>query len=205
MAKDDNKKAAETAPKETKSPEAKAPKEENTGTGEANTGTGETKSKKVSVEESLLVKIKEQMDKQDAIISKQNKEIERLKFAADKGRLYRFDSMREEDIIRTARVAVWKDETGKEQIIQGWAMQDNEVFYDPQGKMHVKQNIKLLLGSGEDRSEVTVDYLYWSQNVTSISGDIIGETVDKAQGIHLRKIRFDDGKEVEMDIRFINM
>jgi len=162
------------------------------------------KEETVPVPVDVLKEIRSKMDAQDAMLKKQEAELERLNYAADKGRLHRFDQRREEDIIRTARVATWIDENDVLQVVRGWQTETDKVFFDQEGVMHVDQKIKLLLGEGKTASEVVLSHLYWFQNMTSVAGDIVGEAIDKEKGTHLRTIRMKDGEEIVMDIRFIN-
>jgi len=169
------------------------------------TKTDSKKNKEVvEVPVDILKDIRTKMDAQDKMLEKQTAEIERLTYASDKGRLHRYDQRREEDIIRTARVATWVDDNGILQVVSGWNTESDRVYFDQKGAMHVDQKIRLLLGSGETRSEVVLSHLYWFQNMTSVSGDIVDESIDKVKGTHFRTIRLKDGEMVKMDIRFIN-
>lgn len=160
--------------------------------------------KKVEIDEKLLQDLVARDEKREEILKQQTKDIERLTHAADKSRLAQFDAQHQGALIRTAFISSWiAKKDSKERLILGWEMARDEVGFTD-GKLIAHQTVRLFLdeGEGEDPLKEEVEYLYWSRNVKKIKADIIKESITP-DGV-FRTLKLPDGREVELDIRFLN-
>ena len=151
----------------------------------------EGKESKVEVDQSVL----------EALVKKvedQAKSIEMLTFTADKSRLAQWDAKHKGDLIRSANITVWH---GK--YVVGWeAVQDEVSIIN--GVLREKQIIRLYLheGDGKDLKTEEMDYLHFYRNKEVKSGNIVkrSQTTDG----DTFTLQFEDGKKLEIDIKFIN-
>lgn len=193
MAKEDKDKNVET-PTEVQedTPPKEAPKEE-----------PETSTKQQSKEKEETVEVSK-ADLQSILdtVQEQKKAINRLESAADVGRLAKYDSEHAENLIREARLGLWEHK-GEKKYVVGWKMVKDEVgVYD--GKVVEHQVIGIYLDSGEGKNPVMIEseYLNWARNLKRVTGQIIRES--KTPEGETRTLKFEDGREIEVDIRFIN-
>ncbi len=128
---------------------------------------------------------------------KKDEKIEMLTEISDKGRLARYEEQNNGEIIRTARISFWEGLP-----ILAWVNGKNEVGYRD-GRLIVNQTIRLFLDEGRDQpTEKELDYLYWTQNVNSQSGDIIEKSITPNGSAYTLQMK--DGKKIKVDVRFLN-
>ncbi len=164
----------------------------------------EKKEETVAIPKATLEKLLSTLEDQQGAIKtltdkdkQRDGEIEMLKSVSDKARLSRFEDATKGKLIRTAKVSFWE---GKP--ILGWTKGVDEVGFRD-GRLQVKQSIRLFLEKGEKEPEVKeVEYLYWAQNVQSEVGEVV-EKNERAEGIFWT-MQLKDGRKVTLDIRFIN-
>lgn len=179
--------------------------------------TKPSKDETVTVPKSLLEEVLSNQKKLEEGMSARDKEIERLTYAADKSRLGIYDSRNASgQLIRKLTVGLWEvgtEENKKSFIVRGWKMVADEVNMEDNGgirRLVERQVIRLFLdqgtdGEGKDKPfmEVDVDYVKFYRQVKRLTGEVIKESRDD-KGDY-RTLRFDDGRTVEMDIRFVNI
>ncbi len=176
---------------------------------EANTNLGEgqapvpvpkkTETDTVLVEKAVLEQILENQRRLENTIKQQEKDISMLTTVADKGRLAKYEDKNRGTLIRTARVGIWKGD-----VILGWVMVKDEVGF-VHGVLQETQIIKLFLdaGPGNSPKEQEVEYLNFYRNVSRATGDVLKES--RGTNGETRLIKLQDGREFELDIRFINL
>ena len=154
-----------------------------------------SKMKTVVIEKDVLDKILNKIESQD-------KEIEILKKISDKNRLERYEKENEGEIIRRAKVGLWDNK-----IIIGWKKGIDDVGFihmDGRSVLVEKQTIVLILDDGGKTLEKEVNYLEFSKNINRLEGDIINEKRNLKTGVETKTLQFDDGKEVTIDVKFLN-
>lgn len=137
--------------------------------------------------------------------------IEKLSFAADKGRIDLFESRQDKgELIRTEHIGLWENESGKYYIL-GWKLSKNEVYVDGQGKVVEKQEMTLFLidekftsQSESDIKEQVIPYASFYQNRDRVLCNVIREVSDKSKGTHAHVLQLPDGRELEVDVNFVN-
>lgn len=152
----------------------------------------EKKKDTVEIERSVLEEI---LRNQKA----QQEKIEMLTSVADKARLAHWDKLHPQgNLIRRANLGKWK---GK--IVIGWAKVKDEVGFI-HGVLREEQIIKLFLDNGTKEPETEdVEFLTFYRNVERVFGDIVKESRG-AYG-ETRTLQLEDGRQFEVDIRFINL
>lgn len=127
------------------------------------------------------------------------KDNEMLKYASDKGRLAKYEIMNQKDIIRTAKISFLKDNKGKQQAVVAWRTVQDDVYLDAHGIYHEDQVIEVTL---EDDSKNKLRYIDFARLVEKKEGEIIKKKQTKDGEVF--KIQMKDGKEYDLDIKFIN-
>lgn len=171
------------------------------------------KPKMVEVPESLIQQILKKQEEQDQFIKDQALTIEQLKYAADKGRMGIWEQRNAAgDLIRTANIGIWtirnvEAGTAKKHIVLATKMVFQDVVIEENGgvrRLIEKQTLRLFLDDGPEKDliELDVPYAYFYNNVERERATIIGESKSE-KGI-FRKMRFEDGREIDFDINFLN-
>ena len=159
----------------------------------------------VEVPKNLLQEIIDNQKIQDEKIKNLEGENERLVYAADKARLSIFDSRQGIDIIRKFHIGTWMYE-GKARLIVGWFMVKDEVttvFEDGRRRIVEDQVIMLLLDNGDKESiEVEVAYPTFANEMKRVTGDVVSSA--KRGKDEYRTLKLEDGREIEMNIKFVN-
>lgn len=146
------------------------------------------------------------MDKKDFesllnTIKEQNKKIELLFDVADKGRLAKATSgANGEPLIKTVRVQKWP-ENGK--FILGWKLINNQSEI-VNGRWIEKQDTFLVF---EDGTNLEVSLLDFYRKPVYEKAEILSRTRNentKGEETQILKVRFSDGKVIEIDASFIN-
>lgn len=173
---------------------------------------GGKKEKMVEVKESTLEAILASQKKQDATNKENIAKIKRLEAVADKGRLGVYDERdKSGDLIRTARIGMIDGA-----LVYGWsAMLVNKVGV-VEGKVVVDQQMEVFLenlkfdpSKQEDKKKnpkiikEVYEYLRFSRALTRVTGEIIKS--ERGADGHFKTLRLDDGREIRIDIRFINV
>lgn len=162
----------------------------------------------------IILKKQEELEKARA----NDKElIDRLTYAADKSRLGIWDERNSQgELIRTYGVGIWKivDDKGgvKEHIVRGTKMIADDVVIEDNGgvrRLVENQTLKVYLDDGVDKSgndkefiEIEIPYVNFYRLVTRKRFPVIKES--KTTNGEFRTLRLDDGREIELDIRFLN-
>jgi len=160
--------------------------------------------KKIEVGEktlkALIKTVETLQESNDALVVRDKKregEIEMLKNISDKGRLSKYEDSQKGPLIPTAKVSFWNDLP-----ILAWSKGKDEVGFRD-GRLTVNQTIKLFLDEGKkEPKEVEVDYLFWAQNTSSQSGEVV-ERSENENGQYWT-MQLKDGRKIKLDIRFIN-
>jgi len=154
---------------------------------------------KVEVERGVLESILDNQKRMEGTIETQTKTIEMLKSVADKGRLAKYDADHSEVLIRRANVGVWEGA-----VVLGWASAKDEVGF-VHGVLKETQIIKLYLDAGKGKEPTTeeIEFLYFYRNVKRLFGDIIRES--RSSTGETKTLKLEDGREFELDVRFINL
>ena len=102
-------------------------------------------------------------------------------------------------------IAIDKEKEGvaKEKIVLGWRMVKDEVRFD--GKiLREDQIFRLFLneGEGKDPSEVDVNIFQYTRDLKRIKGEVVKE-IKTNDGI-FKRLRFEDGQELDFDVKFLN-
>lgn len=159
----------------------------------------EPKKDTIEVDKDVLKALLDRETKRDDLIAAQNKKIEMLLEVADKARLANWERNNNENgIIRNAKLTVWENK-----IVLGWQMVIDEVgFVD--GKLIEKQVIRLWLDQGVGVEPITVDvnYLDFARHLRKAEGEIVKQS--KGKDSESYTVQMKDGRQFEVDIRFIN-
>ena len=126
-----------------------------------------------------------------------SREIERLKYAADKARVARFDSTEasKKSLIPTCKVSLWD---GKIQL--AWRLKENEAFFN-NGVYH--ENITVEMRLQGDKDATVVSYNDWFKKLEKVEAQIISRTTD-ADGHTTVTLELADGKQINIGQEFIN-
>lgn len=153
---------------------------------------------KVEVDKATLDAVLTRLENLETEGKKKDEQIEMLKEVADKGRLSRYqDENKEGELIPAARIAFWEDSP-----ILAWKLIKDEVGFRD-GRLVVSQVIRLFVDIGEKEPKtVEVEYLYWTQNVRSHSGEVTSKTETKEGKFWT--VQMKDGRKITVDVRFIN-
>lgn len=158
--------------------------------------------KTVEVDAEVLEKLLNTVEAQGEQLRKNSDKIGDLTEAADLGRLHRIEQARMAGkLVKNAKVSMYE---GK--IVLGWSRIKDDVYLDEQNRLHEDQTIQLVLDEGEGKeptkSEV-IPYRTFMRVVTKVEGEVIGDRLDQ-DGSRFYKIKFEDGREMEFSIVFIN-
>lgn len=180
---------------------------------------------KVAVPKSLLEQILQGQKELEAKVTdlgsqvaERDRTIEKLTYAADKNRMGIWEERNAAgDIIRTVTIGSWlykfpDSEKTEQRFVMATQLIQDEVMIEDNGgvrRLVERQTLRVFLDDGVDADNkmkfVTVDvpYVRFYQNVLRVPATVIGESKTE-DGSHIRKVRFPDGKTLEIDIRFIN-
>lgn len=172
------------------------------------------KSEKVEIDGDILKRILDSQETLKGQIASLQEENKLLKFAADKGRVSRFEAERKGDLIRTYNLGLWeidtKDKTKDDgrRLVVGWTAVRDTVHIDETRRIKADQVIKLFLKDKEGKiTELEVDYLYFAEQCDSIAGELIKKkTEETALGGQktLFVLEFPEFGQVEVDQVFVN-
>lgn len=131
---------------------------------------------------------------------RRDQEVEMLKSISDKGRLARYESKDNQNLIRRAKVSFWEGSP-----VLAWDKVTDEVGFRD-GRLQVNQVIRLFLDELDEETQkprtVDLNYLYWAQNVDTQAGEVIEKS--ESNGNQYWTIQLEDGRKIKLDIRFIN-
>lgn len=116
---------------------------------------------------------------------------------ADKSRISTYQSKNNNGtLVRTARVWMWKDK-----IVKATMTVRNEAFTDNFGRVHTDQVLNIIM---EDGSEAEVAYDHFAKEKGLVEADIISRNTNDETGQTFYKMKFKDGKEIEINYLFLN-
>ena len=151
----------------------------------------------VQLPKSTLDAILQKLEDAEIREKKRDEEIEMLKGISDKGRLTKWEEQNKGTLIRTAKVTFWEGNP-----VLGWMTVKDEVGFR-EGRLVVNQIVRLFIDIGEkEPKQVDLDYLYWAQNVSGETGEVINKNVGRTGEVWT--IQLKDGRKLDIDIRFIN-
>lgn len=154
---------------------------------------------KVLVDEKQLGTVLERLDALEKGKLEDAEKIRMLETVADAGRVAAFESGKPKKLVRIARLNTFD---GK--LIVGWRTVKDEVLYID-NKVVANQVIKLfLLDDKDEKSEIDQDYLTFVRKSKSVEGEIIKKADDEENGTTIYTLRLANGRQVEVDVRFIN-
>ena len=124
---------------------------------------------------------------------------ERLLGAIDKSQLARYDAITGgvRPLIRKVSLSTW-GQNGK--IVTSWKMIVNESFIDSKG-IHENQQVNVTLEDGTVLERISLVDFYRNIN-KGTKGEIIGSKQEN--GKDFLKIQLEDGRELELQLPFIN-
>ena len=162
----------------------------------------ENKKDIVEVPRSALEQILARQKEQEQVNKDQAEKIRMLTEVADKGRLARYEEKnRPGGLLRRATVRTWEGS-----LVLGWKMTTDEVglsTVDGRTVLIEKQIVSLYLDTGNKEPEVReVPLLDFSRNYKTLPGDIVKQS--KGEFGETYTLRLEDGRNIELDIRFIN-
>lgn len=210
MADDKNKDQKNTGEeKENKTPEVKENKTENK---QEPKETKSAKEETVTVPKSVLEDVLKQVDELKQERETDKKQLERLQYAADKGRLDIFDQRNSDgELIRTEGVSTWLIDDKLHYII-GWVRPMDDVYIDvASGRLVEKQTMKLFLLPGDfetqdgtDLIEHEIPFGQFYKERKMILANVIGERTDKKTKVTSHELELEDGRIIEMGVSFVN-
>jgi len=116
--------------------------------------------------------------------------------AADKGKVARIESLRNGGkLVKSVNVNLINNK-----VILGWTKVRDDVYFDEQGRLHEEQSIRVIY---DDKSEVEMDYRSFSRLKDQILGEVISENKNR-EGDTTLKIILPDGRELDLDVKFVN-
>lgn len=143
----------------------------------------------VEVPKSTLEKLLSRVE----VLEKDN---EILKEVADKDKLIRIEKLRAGGkLVKTVNLNVHH---GK--IVIGWSKVKDDVYFDEQGRLHEEQ---VILVHYLDGSKSEMDYRAFSRMKEPLKGEVISETKDSDGHTNI-KVQLADGREINIDIVFVN-
>lgn len=123
------------------------------------------------------------------------KRLERLEASADLSRLGKYDDKNKKEVVRVVMLSTWDG-----QVVIGWKMLMNDV-QKINGIWRESQLVQLML---EDGTSAEIPYLRSVQEVVRVDADILSRTQESDGHETLKVRRKDDGKEYNIDSRFVN-
>lgn len=179
----------------------------------ANVNTAPPKEEMVSVPKSLIDQILKKQEELEKSREEDKAKIDMLTYAADKNRIGIYESRNAKgELIRTYNVGFWNIsdvEKGekKSYIVRGTKLVFQDVAIEDNGgvrRLIEKQTLRVFLDQGPDQpfKEIDVPYVYFYQTVERKRFPSVKESTTN-DGV-FRTIRFDDGREIEFDINFLN-
>lgn len=156
----------------------------------------------------LVNKVDELEEKTDNL----EEENEKLKYASDKGRQQEYERQQEGEMVMEVGVPFYPYETEdgevKELFMQAWEMVKDQVRVTQDGNLIADQQIKLYLKDedGEDY-EVVEPYKAFHTNRKLKEAEVIEETQKRTkdgEDVTMYKVRLDNGRELEIDSKYIN-
>lgn len=119
-----------------------------------------------------------------------------LKEVADKDKIARIMTLRSGGkLIKTVNLS-----TISNKVVIGWSKVKDDVYFDEQGRLHEDQRLSVIYEGGE---KVEMDYRQFSRVKSPIKAEILSETKDNDGNTNL-KVLLPDGKEINIDIKFVN-
>jgi hypothetical protein len=157
----------------------------------------EEKQSEAPEEETVVVSKKQLTD----ILNK----LERLEFATDKGRLEHYDNAQKPKELTRVRLNVYEDSvSGSPKVVMAWKMIINESGYDTVRGYYERQIIQLTFDDGNTVEIPYTDFTLGKRRKQQ-QAEILSRSKDENTGFEIFKVRrVDDGKEFEVDSRFIN-
>lgn len=134
-------------------------------------------------------------------LEKQEKDINLLYQAADKGRLSKAMNDGSQTLIRTFKVSTW-DNTGK--IVTGWTLTSNrcEVVL---GRWIEEQTVNVLLEDGEVVAATLLEF--YRKTIKKIVGDLTSSVEEKDNAgnkVTLYNLELKDGRKIKINSVFVN-
>jgi len=168
----------------------------------------------VAVPSEALQSILKKQDELEESVKSLQKENEGLRYAADAGRLSKFEESKKEALIPQVTIGLWEHEVSddefEDRIIREWRMirDDTRIEKDTD---HSRQYLELSLDDGvkkdgEDNPfiKVKVHHTNFYRQVKRQDFDVVDRRVGP-DGDEIRKIRLDSGREIEFRSAFINV
>lgn len=129
-------------------------------------------------------------------VEKLEKDNEILKEVQDKSKLQRVSELRAAGkLVKNVNLNVLM---GK--IIVGWRKVKDDVYLDEQNRIHEEQVIEVIF---EDKSKKELDYRSFSRLNSKLKGEVIAEKKDRDGNTNFT-VLLPDGKEIDIDIKFVN-
>lgn len=129
-------------------------------------------------------------------LEKLEKDNELLKEVSDKEKLRKIEELRNGGkLVKNVNL-----NTLNNKIIIGWSKIKDDVYFDEQGRLHEEQIIAVVF---QDGSKTDLDYRSFSRLSTKLKGEVISESKDR-DGNSNMKVLLPDGREIDIDIKFIN-
>lgn len=194
-----NKKAPEANVKsDTKEPEVKTPEPEvKTSTEEHKEAkAGEFTEPEVKATEPVVEEKSKKVEVDADVIKSMQDEIKRLTAAADLNRLAKYDQEQanKNELIKKVKVSFIDGKA----VLARKTVKD-EVFVDSRGVYHETQILELTLEGGDKEEMNYLDYIKKRDKRVS---EVVSET--RSSEGNVMKVRFPDGKTLEIDDKFIN-
>jgi len=129
-------------------------------------------------------------------VEKLEKDNEVLKEVADKNKLAQVERQRSGGkLVKTVTVSQVNS-----QLVLGWSKVKDDVYFDEQGRLHEEQVVNIHFEGGDTRE---MDYRAFSRLRTPVKAEVVGESRDN-EGHSNLKLQFADGKELEIDSKYVN-
>jgi hypothetical protein len=150
-----------------------------------------TSKKKVEVEQDVLEKLLNRVDKLEA-------DNEILREVADKNRLTRVEEMRAQGkLVKKVNLNTFDNK-----IIIGWKTIKDDVYIDQQGRLHETQVIGLVF-EGEKEVSHELDMRSFSRLIIKVPVEVIEDGKDKEGNVNFT-VQTRDGREIKIDSKFVN-
>lgn len=167
------------------------------GEGEKKEEGGEKKKgKKIEVDESVLEKLLNKVEKLEQSDEAKTKELEILREVADKGRLNKADQARADGkLVKIVQLAKLGDA-----YVIGWKLTKDEVYTDEKGTIHEDQQVTYYLN---DKTEKEMPIVRFSRTRKMVKCEVLEEKTNR-EGQKSFLVLTPDGLELEIGITFIN-